>query len=509
MTCKSFIYWKLFISILIICYQTISTGQTTFNKTIDFDSSYEASYSVVANENTYYFMGDGYIAAFDYWRGLSLCKTDAEGNLIWQKTYGKVGSELFSSLNAICNFKGDLYLSGTHIIEQYVEANVILTKIDKETGDTIFFKEFYTDGVEVGYRISWLPDSTILIYGITNETGYNRILLMNIDTVGNIIFDKFYGTGIVRDSRYFQLDNSGNIYISYGDEDCDPRGYYFNIVDLAGEITGIYDYDLNCLEWGVPSLTDDGYYIASYDYYIYLSTFFAKLNSDYSYSWKNYFAPDWVYNLWAQYELDDGSVIVYGSKEYAGVEITYHAFLRKIDKNGNTVWEREYFTEKEIYHSYIWTLSETSDKGFICGGTGYGEPVNEFGGLSQNFWLLKLDSMGCLIPGCDTIDNNEEYVPIESNNAAIIVYPNPITTEATIQIDLAQLDLTNLTYFEVELTDLQGRILTEFTVDQFHWVRNGDYITLPLNRENWARGIYFIQIKAESKIIGNQKIVFQ
>lgn len=500
---------KCILGITLILGTHLAICQLTFNKMIDFNYGYESLFSIKTVPEGYILLGCGLIPEQDYWQGLKICKTDLEGSLIWQHVYCDFGSNLYSGYNVISDIKDNLYLTGSKSTVAFFESNLIFVKFNGETGDTLFLKEYYQPGFEAGFRLCWLPDSTILIFGNTGETGNRRIRLMNLDTLGNVIYNKYYGTGIMNDFRFFQLDESGEIYLSFGDDDCDPRGYYFYTLDYSGNIQEIYNADVNCLEWGVPSLTDDGFYIASYDYYIYLSTFFAKLNSDYSYAWKNYFEPDGVYNLWAQYELVDGSIIVYGSKEYEGVEITYHAFLRKIDKNGITIWEREYFTEKEIYHSYIWTISETPDKGFICGGAGYGEPSNEFGGLSQNFWLLKLDSMGCLIPGCDTIDNNEEDVPIESNNSTIIVYPNPITTEATIQIDLAQLNIPYLTYFEIELTDLHGRILTEFTVDQFHWVRNGDYITLPLNRENWARGIYFIQIKAESKIIGNQKIVFQ
>lgn len=500
---------KCILRITLLLSPQLAICQLTFNKMIDFNYGYESLYTIKTVPDGYILMGCGLISELDFSQGLKISKTNLDGNLIWQKVYSESGSDLYSGYNVVNDNKNNLYITGSRSTQAFFESNLIFVKFNEITGDTLFLKEYYQPGFEAGFRLYWLPDSTILIFGNTGETGNRRILLMNVDTLGNEIYDNYYGTGIMNDIRFFQLDNSGEIYLSFGDDDCDPRGYYFYKIDYAGNIQEIYNTTINCLEWGVTSLTDNGFYIASYDYYFYFSTFFAKLNSDYSYAWKNYFEPDGIYNLWAHYELIDGSVIVYGSKKYEGVEITYHTFLRKIDKNGITVWEREYFTEKEIYHSYIWTISETPDKGFICGGVGYGEPSNEFGGLSQNFWLLKLDSMGCLIPGCDTIDKNQGYIPIESEKATIIVYPNPIATAAIIQINQAQLNLPYLTYFEIELTDPQGRILTEFTVDQFHWVRNGDFVTFPLNRENWARGIYFIRIKAESKIIGNIKIVFQ
>ncbi len=229
------------------------------------------------------------------------------------------------------------------------------------------------------------------------------------------------------------------------------------------------------------------------------------MNSDLTYAWQNYFIPDNVYYPSAQVELIDGGIIVYGIKLVESGSV--HSFLRKIGIDGNTIWERVYYFQEEIFDNYIYTVNYANDGGFVCAGSAFGEPQNEFGQLSQNFWILKLDSMGCLIAGCDTIGEENPEIPIEINNSSIIIFPNPIVNDAIIQIDLAQLDLNNISYFEIELSDLQGRLLNEFTLDQFHWTLNGDKVIFPLNRGNWANGIYFIQIKAETKIIGNQKII--
>ena len=483
-------------------------SQTTFSKTIDFSGNQETAEAVIINENNIFLIGNGLEIDNNYLIGLFFSKTDFQGNVIWRRTFTKDSTSLFSGFNAITDNQGIIYITGAHVIEPYEEVNAFLCSIDPISGDTLLFKEFVDPGVEAGYRIQWLPDSTILIYGTTSVDDHSRILLMNVDTTGQIIFNKYYGTGIVRDSRYFQVDDNGSIAIAFGDEDCDPTGYYFYSIDQVGNLSSTFHSDINCLEWGVPSLTDDGYYIASYDYYIYTLTFFGKLNSDFSYAWKNYFEPDGTYALWAQYELDDGSVIVYGSKEYSGTTNATHAFLRKIDSNGNTIWEREYYTEKEFYPSYIWNIIETAEGELICVGTGCDEPLQENGFLSQNFWLFKLDSVGCLNAGCDSLDHINDSTSTELlNNDFLVIYPNPMHTEATIQINTDNLNISGVNYLEFETYDISGKLINEFTVDKFHWTVDGNKIQINYQVQNLSSGMYMIKIKSDGDVSGMIKFV--
>jgi len=497
---------KIFIIALFIIKCNVLCSQATFTKTIDFNANQETAEAIIVTNDNIFLIGSGLDIEAGFLVSLLICKTDLYGNVVWRRTFSNDSTSLYSGLNAITDKNGIIYITGFHLIEPFEETNAFLCAIDPSVGDTLLYKEFEIEGIEVGYRVQWLPDSTILIFGTTNIDDYSRILLMNVDKAGQVIFNEAYGTGIITDTRYFQLDETGNINISYGDVNCDPTGYNFNSIDFEGNVSFVFHSDINCLQWGVPSKFNDGYYIAGYEYYLYKLTFFAKLNPDFSYAWKNYFEPDDIYALWAQYELSDGSVIVYGSKKYNGEPETQHAFLRKIDNLGNTIWEREYFTEKDFYESYIWDVTETTIGELICVGTGAGEPLQESGFLSQNFWLLKLDSLGCLEPGCDTSETINPNPNIK--NQALTIYPNPFLSDGTIQINLDFLDLLNITYFEVELTDLSGKLLNEFTIDQFHWSIADNCISIPISRGNAANGIYFVSIKTATKLIGNLKVIF-
>lgn len=485
---------------------SVVQAQNTFNTTIDFDSNYEAASSIFIDSNYFYIIGSGYVVDNNYWVGLFFCKTDFQGNVLWRKTYTAGATSLYPSYNAISTKNGLIYIAGTHVIETFGERNVFLCGIDPLTGDTTKYLEFIEPGIEEAYRLAWMPDSTILIYGATAVDDYLKLLLMKVDTNGNILYSTYYGEGLVEDTYFFQLDDNGDIYLAYGNKECDPSGYYFYSVNQDGSLHTTFHSDINCMEWGAPSLTDNGFYVAGYEYYTYLYTFFAKLDSDYNYIWKNYFSPDYTYYLWSQYELQDGSVIVYGSKRYNGIIPVDHAFLRKIDKTGNTVWEREYYTQEEMYYSYIWDIDETPDGSLVCVGQGNGEPILESGYLSENVWLLKLDSLGCLDGNCDS--NIIVQTGAQIHQDAISVYPNPIVEQGTILIDLDKIDLSGISYLEIEICDLYGHILHEFTVDAFHWNINGNKILIPVTNNFYSDGVYFAQVKAQKIIIGSVKIVF-
>ncbi len=243
----------LYILPLIISNVNVLLSQTSFSQIIDFNGNQESAYAICVSEHNYYLIGNGLVVDDDYAKGIFICKTDLVGNVIWRKTFIDDSSSLSSGSNAISDINGNIYITGGKIIEPNEETNVFVCVFDPITGDTTKFIEFEFPGVEAGYMIEWMPDSTLLIYGIKGVGGYSRILLMNIDINGEIIYNKYYGSGLMTDSRCFELDNSGHISIAYGVTDCQSPGYTFQSIDIEGNITSTFHSDTNCLVWPTVS----------------------------------------------------------------------------------------------------------------------------------------------------------------------------------------------------------------------------------------------------------------
>jgi len=77
---------------------------------------------------------------------------------------------------------------------------------------------------------------------------------------------------------------------------------------------------------------------------------------------------------------------------------------------------------------------------------------------------------------------------ISGNPANITIFPNPASQSATIKFT-AQANGKG----ELKITDVTGRLIQSFPVDYY----NGDNY-LPINTGIWAKGVYFIALKAEN-----------
>lgn len=81
---------------------------------------------------------------------------------------------------------------------------------------------------------------------------------------------------------------------------------------------------------------------------------------------------------------------------------------------------------------------------------------------NQQMWLVKLDSMGCLEPGC--ADTFTSINPILIQNAMFTIYPNPISNTATAEIHIPE----NFTIIPGEklflnIYDLNGKLVDSYT----------------------------------------------
>ena len=78
-----------------------------------------------------------------------------------------------------------------------------------------------------------------------------------------------------------------------------------------------------------------------------------------------------------------------------------------------------------------------------------------------------------------------------TNDKPVIIYPNPISTESFLTVELPEIVNNSL---NIEIVDIQGRHLYTTEVE-----KGVDFLKIPVN--NWARGIYIVHILNESKNI--------
>jgi hypothetical protein len=131
--------------------------------------------------------------------------------------------------------------------------------------------------------------------------------------------------------------------------------------------------------------------------------------------------------------------------------------------------------------NYLYAVTQANDGGFIAVGD-----VAPTDGSNQDTWVIKVDSMGCLVPGCN---GTLEVTTIHIGEPEFNIYPNPANNFLDVETAFKDCSVT--------IFDNTGKlILKEKTV------RNKTRLDL----SGFSNGMYFIQMQSEEKILSKKFI---
>jgi len=492
--------------ILYLIFKGCLLAQTTFNKTFDFTNGIEQVYSVATVEDGFILLGSGWgneIGEF-FDVKLKYAKIDFEGNLLWQIFLGD------TALNYFIYPKGSLLCHDGNVIfcgslQTPTTSEIHLIKINSSSGDTIFYKVFSFDDYIYGAQIQELTDGTFITLGWDSNDTFAYILLKTTSD-GQFIWEKRYGLTFEEHPTDFNIV-SDTIYVISGNSLCTTEGYRLRKIDVDGNIISTNIFVDDCVAYGLKSISDGyigaGAYFPAPPY----QTFTYKTDGDGNVLWHYETNIDMDTLEYEQLfpdivkELPNGDMIVTGyfSSNYIG---SYVGLVSKINNEGIPYWERHYTSTNDLYDdNIIYDVDFSNDGGFILVGSAFGEEELE----GQNFWALKLDSMGCLIPGCDTLDIPIIELPFDQ--AGILIYPNPVHKEAIIQLTLDH--YFNYKDLQIQITDIAGQMVRKIYISNSNIVIDDNTIRFSFQRELIPDGIYLLNIYSEGNILGCGKIILQ
>ncbi|HRH68405.1 MAG TPA: hypothetical protein PLB89_02755 [Flavobacteriales bacterium] len=200
------------------------------------------------------------------------------------------------------------------------------------------------------------------------------------------------------------------------------------------------------------------------------------------------------------FELVDGSLVVCGSiRNTTTPGLWDNGMLHKLDADGNVLWSRYYahYTGLPVGYDHVFNaVQPTSDGGFILTGEAQGPtPPN-----TSRLWLVKLDSMGCLVPGCHTVGVQEFESALQS---ALQVSPNPATEAVRFNLELPS-GYQLMGAVQALLLDAQGKEIARERVQA-----NGSLVSGALTLEGQAQGLYYLHLRDEVKWLAGQKVVVE
>ena len=473
---------RYFFANLMMFYCLIVNGQVTFNKTYDFSNGDEGSLSVVVVDEGYIIVGNGwgYETAEYFDSKLKYCKIDWAGNLIWQKHIG-IDFESFYDyfLSTIKTLDGNIVVSGYHIYPAAANRHTFLLKFNPATGDTILYREYPNDH-QTGLQVREFSNGDLLISVYDSDdpvAGY----FIKTDAAGNFIWEKGYGTDGQGNTIDFKINEDDTYYVLNRYNFCSPPGYFLKQFNSSGvEIWSSTFYE-ECAGHAVLSIM--GGFVGSGVNYpdLPFNAFTYRANEAGEILWK--YATTWDYDTISDNELytgdfeelSNGDLLITGY--YAYYDGGYRGFVSKVNIDGVPYWERAY-TAQQLFpdmDNRLHDIAVCPDGGIIISGAAYSNDLSE----DQNFWALKLDSMGCLTPGCDTLDVAMMELPF---NDEIVMFPNPAKDFFIIQSG---------SHFAndalVQVLTMAGQLVEEHTIP-----KGANALTLHVN--HYENGVYLIKV---------------
>ena len=426
-----------------------------FSQSVYFNNLYEGNAGwwdfgmSIIETDTSYILGGGTRWVFNYDDRLSFWNFDKSGNLNFVKNYGDT-SWRFPGIGGGSLIKtNDNGFLQTGITSDYFgnDSHGYLFKLDSQL-DSLWYIKLYNDTTfkSRAVQVRQLSDSGFIVAGADNTIGNYQIFFLRTDKDGGIVWKKPYnysngneyplsidttqdGGFIIAGMTEVTGTATWDAYViktdSSGDFQWQRTFGIFDESDVATSVKSTANGDILVAggEWKY-NITP-----GNFDYY---QAFIARLDINNNLLWKKNYGTatqnSAVFNSIKQ--LPDGNIVAVGG--LGDTLSPYNAcMIVKTNANGDVIWLREFlrFTDTITSDNYFWDFVPTSDSGFAIAGH---IVVYDFPNPYQDAWVLKLDSMGCPYPECDTATGIIEINPFLRYGEMAKIFPNPATDNITV-----------------------------------------------------------------------------
>lgn len=288
--------------------------------------------------------------------------------------------------------KGYILATGMHHSTEKRGCTLVL-KLNSY-GDIEWQRAYLEHWTAVWHSIQHTRDGGYIISTQTTSFGAGDfdIMIFKLNSLGDIEWQRTYG-GIEHEVGYCSIQETsdgGYIGASCSNSFGEWGGWIFKL-NRFGDIEWECYYEWPCSYFGRVQQTSDGGYIVVGQYYSDGDmTWIMKLTSSGDAEWQRFYdtgeAGETGFSS-IQHTKDGGYIISTPTRSYGagGTDI----MISKLNSHGDIEWQRTYGGSEEDYHFSSNSVEQTSDGGFVVGGT-----TESFGAGASDLWILKLTPTG-------------------------------------------------------------------------------------------------------------------
>lgn len=192
--------------------------------------------------------------------------------------------------------------------------------------------------------------------------------------------------------------------------------------------------------------------------------------------------------------LHDGNFLACGYERFHGSDPKY-GMLMKVSPDMKILWKRLYrtsppqFTEHDQFYDVV---EMPDDHGFVLvSASNLGDSTQ------QNGWVIRVDSLGCLVPGCDSLVAIDDLPGIDPDRPGeLLVFPNP--TGGHLTIELPEKEGVIQSY---RVSDARGRV-----IDDVQFLKSARVRRFEINLGSQAAGVYFVSVRTAAGWLSKQII---